>query len=259
MNKKQKYLRLVLSVVLSSLLATIAVFAIVHAETYLRENDFRVDGPALINALNPGATIGLLIPEGDVGIGFTTIPQSKLDVNGWVRASGGRFDTVIVDGVLGIGAEELVSDLGLGQGSLVVGERHSLNISGVPINYLEGIILRTDGFDHFLESKRKFLDGGGTIDTDFTIRAARVNVEAPLEAEELISAGGLSVDCSICLGWADSNRTIPDRQQCQSLSSGRVETNRIPIKGGADVDGNDSFFIWFECPGPGNSASHSSN
>lgn len=109
MDKKQKYLRLVLSVVLSSLLASIAVFGIVYAQLSLEDNTAVIGTLTTTKGVSLNTddlAIGLTV-EGKVGIGFPS-PGAELDVDGWVRASGARFDTVIIDGSLLLDSSDTV-------------------------------------------------------------------------------------------------------------------------------------------------------
>ncbi|MCP6720193.1 MAG: hypothetical protein KJI72_02650 [Patescibacteria group bacterium] len=112
MDKKQKYLKLILSITLSSLLTVLVVFSVVHAQSYLRGSQgdpaipaLRVEGRAeswggaYLNSTGAANSTGLVV-LGKVGIGLPFVsaePSAELDVDGWIRASGARFNTVRID------------------------------------------------------------------------------------------------------------------------------------------------------------------
>ena len=117
--EKQKFLRIILTTSASVLLSILVVFVVVNAQSYLRQDALVVEGTAEIrssteifggaylNTAGLADSTGLVVKErvgiGNKFFGPTGVPPVyDLDVDGtvnaeWIRASGGRFDTVIID------------------------------------------------------------------------------------------------------------------------------------------------------------------
>ncbi len=112
MEGRHRFLRIILTVSVSVLFSILVVFAVVQAQSYLRgpqsdplapalkvEGRAETEGGVYFNSAGSTDSTGLLVlGKVGIGLGFNEVPQADLDVDGWVRASGARFDTVMVDG-----------------------------------------------------------------------------------------------------------------------------------------------------------------